>query len=39
MMKNKTYSNGQKTFEQAGDLLTYYFKNGEIKAKGQSVHE
>jgi antitoxin component YwqK of YwqJK toxin-antitoxin module len=39
MMKNKTYSNGQKTYEQTGDLLTYFFKNGKVKAKGQSVHE
>jgi hypothetical protein len=31
MMKNKTYSNGQKTFVQSGDLLTYFFKNGKIK--------
>jgi len=39
MMKNKTYSNGQKAYEQSGDLLTYYFKNGKVKAKGQSVQE
>ncbi len=38
-MKNKTYSNGQNTHEQSGDQLTYYFKNGKIKAKGQSIHE
>ena len=39
MMKNKIYSNGQKTFEQSGDLLTYYFKNGKVKAKGRSVYD
>jgi antitoxin component YwqK of YwqJK toxin-antitoxin module len=36
MMKNKTYSNGQKTFEQVGDELTYFFKNGKLKAEGIS---
>jgi antitoxin component YwqK of YwqJK toxin-antitoxin module len=39
MMKNKAYSNGQKTFEQAGDKLTYFFKNGKIKAEGLSISE
>ena len=39
MMKNKTYSNGQITFEQSGDQLTYYFKNGKVKAKGKFVNE
>ena len=38
-MKNKSYSNGQKTFELLGDQLTYYFKNGKVKAKGRSVNE
>lgn len=26
MMKNKAYSNGQRTFEQAGEELTYFSK-------------
>jgi antitoxin component YwqK of YwqJK toxin-antitoxin module len=38
MMKNKEYSNGQKTFEQTGDKLTYFFKNGKIKAEGISIN-
>ena len=38
MMKNKTYSNGQKTFEQVGEELTYFFKNGKIKAEGISIN-
>ncbi|MEO8413333.1 MAG: hypothetical protein ABI472_06720 [Ginsengibacter sp.] len=38
MMKNITYSNGQKTFEEAGDRLTYFFKNGKIKAEGLSIN-
>ena len=39
MMKNKEYSNGQKTFEQTGDRLTYFFKNGKIKAEGFFINE
>ena len=27
-----------KTFEQAGEALTYFFKNGKIKAKGISIN-
>lgn len=38
MMKNKEYSNGQKTFEQTREELTYFFKNGKIKAKGISIN-
>ncbi len=30
------YKNGQKTFEQKGDILTYYFNTGAIRAKGPS---
>ena len=38
-MKNKggTYKNGQLISEQTGKTLTYYFKTGEIKAKGKSI--
>ena len=38
MMKNKAYSNGQKTFEQVGEELTYFFKNGKMKAQGISIN-
>jgi len=38
-MTNKTYSNGQKTHEQSGNQLTYYFKSGKIKAIGSFVQE
>ena len=38
MMKNKAYSNGQKTFEQEGEKLSYFFKNGKIKAEGISIN-
>lgn len=37
MMNKKQYTNGQKTFEQVGDTLTYFFKDGKIKAKGISI--
>ena len=33
----EVYNNGQVVSEQKGDILTYYFKNGEIKAKGKYV--
>jgi antitoxin component YwqK of YwqJK toxin-antitoxin module len=32
-----TYSNGQKVTEQTGDILTYYFEDGTIKAQGKLV--
>ena len=34
MMNKKQYTNGQKTYEQKGDLLTYFFKDGKVKAQG-----
>jgi len=33
----EVYNNGQKVSEQIGDVLTYYFENGEVKAQGQYV--
>src|SRR5687767_8357150 len=38
-MQNKggTYKNGQLISEQKGNVLTYYFKTGLVKAKGKSV--
>ncbi len=38
MMNKKQYANGQKTYEQVGDQLTYFFKDGKIKAQGVSVN-
>jgi antitoxin component YwqK of YwqJK toxin-antitoxin module len=35
---DEVYSNGQKVSEQNGDVLTYYFENGEIKAQGKYVN-
>lgn len=31
------YSNGQVVSEQKGDLLTYYHKDGKIKAQGKCI--
>lgn len=39
LLEKKTYSNGQKVFDWDGTTLTYYFKNGEVKAKGQYINE
>lgn len=33
----KEYANGQKVFEQEGDILTYFYKSGGIKARGISL--
>ena len=38
MNGKKVYKNGQAVFEQKGNVLTYYFKTGEIKAKGKSIN-
>lgn len=37
-MKQKRYANGQKTYEQKGDILTYFFKDGTVKATGKSIN-
>lgn len=34
MFKQKNYANGQKVFEFEGNKLTYFFKNGKLKAEG-----
>lgn len=39
MMKKKEYANGQKTHEQKGDTLTYFFKDGKVKAEGISIND
>jgi antitoxin component YwqK of YwqJK toxin-antitoxin module len=38
MNADKTYKNGQKVSELEGDVLTYYFKTGMVKAKGPFVN-
>ena len=39
MLKNKEYTNGQKTYEFIGNKLIYYYKNGNIKAEGISEND
>jgi len=36
-MKNQYYANGQKVFEQKGNIRTYFFKTGTMRAKGKFV--
>lgn len=37
-MKDKSrYTNGQLIYEHNDDILTYYYKNGKIKARGPSI--
>ncbi len=37
MLDKKKYANGQKVYELIGEKLTYFFKNGKVKAKGNFV--
>lgn len=38
-MQSKThYKNGQEIFKQKGNILTYFFKDGTVKAKGKSMN-
>jgi len=39
MLENKQYANGQKTYKLVGNRLTYYFKNGKVKAEGISLND
>ncbi|NOU20025.1 MAG: hypothetical protein HOO91_20900 [Bacteroidales bacterium] len=34
MLNKKNYKNGQKVYELNGNKLTYFFKNGKVKAEG-----
>lgn len=36
-MHDNTYSNGQNTKQLDGDTLTYFFKDGRVKAKGKYI--
>jgi antitoxin component YwqK of YwqJK toxin-antitoxin module len=38
MLEKKFYKNGQPVFEMTGDKLTYYFKDGKIKAEGPFIN-
>lgn len=37
MNKDTTYAKGQKTAQQTGNILTYFFKDGAVKAQGKFV--
>ncbi len=37
MNKDTHYKNGQRTFEQKGDILTYYYKDGSVRGYGPSI--
>lgn len=39
MLEKKHYANGQATHELDGDILTYFFKTGKVKAFGKYVNE
>lgn len=39
MLGKKQYANNQKTYELVGNTLTYFFKNGNLKAKGRFENE
>lgn len=39
MLSKKNYTNGQKVYELEGDKLTYYYKNGNLKAEGLFINE
>jgi antitoxin component YwqK of YwqJK toxin-antitoxin module len=36
-MENNKYKNGQVITEKNGDELTYYFKDGKVKAQGKYI--
>jgi antitoxin component YwqK of YwqJK toxin-antitoxin module len=37
MLDKKLYSNGQKVYELNDNFLTYYYKNGIVRAKGKFI--
>jgi antitoxin component YwqK of YwqJK toxin-antitoxin module len=39
MDKNNYYKNGQKISVQTGEILTYYYKSGKMKAQGKCINE
>lgn len=38
-MKESFFKNGQKATSQKGDVLTYFYKSGPVKAKGKFVDD
>lgn len=39
MKDRKQYANGQPVYTQDGDMLTYFFKTGIVKARGKYIGE
>ena len=39
MLSKKQYANGQKTYKLMDNMLTYFFKNGALKARGSFEDE
>lgn len=39
MLEKKKYANGQNVYELVDNKLTYYFKNGKIKAEGYFIND
>ena len=39
MKDRKQYANGQPVYIQDGDILTYFFKTGIVKARGKNIRE
>jgi len=37
-MKNQFYANGQKAYDQKGNIRTYFYKSGEMRAKGKFIN-
>ncbi len=38
-MKDSFFKNGQRATEQKGDVLTYFYKSGPVKAKGKYIDD
>ena len=38
MLEKNLYANGQPVYEMTGDKLTYFYKNGKIKAQGLFIN-
>ncbi len=38
MLSKKLYANGQKVYELSGDTLTYFYRNGKLRAEGLYVN-